>query len=110
MKTETTILIGKNFDVYIPEIYGLDSWGNSYRQESLEYDEKSKKWVFHTWVYGGEWEEDYREETPLEVMKEFNNDIKARKFLEGQGRKKEIEKLDSLLKIYHEFTKAVAQK
>lgn len=110
MKTNVTILIDKNFNVYIPEIYGIDSWGSFYRQEYLEYNEEKKQWVFYTWQYGGEFEEDYRDETPLELLSEFNNDVKARKFLQGQGRTKAIEALDSLLIIYNEFKNAVAQK
>lgn len=110
MKTNVTILIDKDFNVYIPEVYGIDSWGSFYRQEYLEYNEEKKQWVFYTWQYGGEWEEDYRDETPLELLAEFNNDIKARKFLEGQGRKKEVEKLNSLLNIYNEFKNAVVHK
>lgn len=109
-KTEVTILIDKDFNVYIPEIYGIDTWGSFSSQEFIEYNKDKKKWVIHTWEYGGEWEEDYRDETPLELLAEFNNDVKARKFLEGQGRNEEIEKLNSLLNIYNEFKKAVVQK
>lgn len=109
-KTEVTILIDKYFNVYIPEIYGIDTWGSFFSQESIEYNKDKKKWIIHTWEYGGEWEEDYREEIELDILATFNNDVKARKFLEGQGRKKSLEELNSLLRIYHEFVKAYTQK
>lgn len=99
MKTPDLIIIDKNFNPYIPEIYGSKTWGNGYRQEEMYHDEKGK-WVIHTWRYGGEWEEDTDDYCTLEIIAEFNSLTKARRFLK-QNRK--MDKLKDLETQYNDF-------
>ena len=97
-----TYLVSKYGDVYIPEIYGCDTWGTN-SQDSIE--KKKKHWYFHSWRAGNEYIEDNTYSDKLNVklettdLSEVINYLRKTK-LSGQ---EIIEKLDSLQEDINRF-------
>lgn len=103
------ILISKEYDIYIPEIYGINTWGDGYHQESMEQN-KDGKWIVHNWWYGGEWEEDITSEYEIEIIAEFNSIAKAKKFLIENNHKGKVIQLDILVDMYKNYKKWASKK
>ena len=61
----------KDVEVYSPNTFGMETWGDFYRQESLVF--KKKYWYIETWHSGGEWEDDYTYEYRLNVILRTKN-------------------------------------
>lgn len=99
-----TVLITDKYNVYIPEIYGVDTWGDGYRQDYLGFEKG--KWIISSWQYGGEFEEDSYYENELPVIAQFNSVYKAKVFLKKEGHKEKIRDLLILEEIYINFSKS----
>lgn len=98
---QPTILVTKQFSVYIPEIYGSKTWGDGYHQESMIFEKGT--WKVCDWRYGGQWEEDSYEEYELDVIATFDSVSKARTFLVDNGHKEKVKDLDILIDMYKKF-------
>lgn len=102
---KTTILITNLFNVYIPEIYGADTWGDGYHQESMIFEKGT--WKVCDWHYGGKFKEDSYEEYELPVLATFESVRKAKSFLIKNNHREKIKDLDILIdmskKIEEEF-------
>lgn len=105
---KTTILITNQFNVYIPEIYGADTWGNGYHQESMIFEKGT--WKVCDWHYGGQWEEDSYMEYELDVIATFDSVSKARSFLVDNGHKEKVKDLDILVDMYKKFERDFGSK
>lgn len=103
-----TILITKNFSIYIPEIYGIDTWGDGYHQESMEQN-KDGEWIIHNWWYGGEFEDDTVSDYKVDVLATFNKVKDAKAFLQKNHKGHKILELDVLLEMYEQFTKSLEE-
>ena len=98
-----TILITKNYDVYIPEMYGAETWGNGYHQESMICEKGI--WKVCDWHYGGKFEEDSYMEYDLDIIYETTSEYKAKVFLNKNGHKEKVNDLKVLLDMYKKFEK-----
>lgn len=98
---QPTILITDQFNIYIPEMYGAETWGNGYHQESMIFEKGT--WKVCDWRYGGEWEEDSYEEYELNVILETDSVYKAKVFLNKSGHKEKVNDLKILLDMYKRF-------
>ena len=103
-----TILITKQFSVYIPEIYGGKTWGDGYHQESMIFEKGT--WKVCDWHYGGQWEEDSYMEYELDVIATFDSVSKARSFLVDNDHKEKVKDLDILIDMYKKFKEAFGGK
>ena len=84
-------LVTKKGKVYIPAVYGDDTWGSS-AQDSLE--KKRKHWYFVCWRSGYYDNPDYTEHIKLNVALETESLSEVMKFLDGlKLSKEEYEKI-----------------
>lgn len=104
----TTILITSNFSIYIPEIYGIETWGDGYHQSSLVLE--NGIWKVCDWRWGGEYMEDSYEEYDLSVICETDSVRRAKSFLINNNHKEKIKDLEILLDMYERFEKDFGSK
>ena len=61
-----------SFQLLSPSTYGLDTWGSNHQ---IYLEKKFKYWYLCTWIYGGDYNDDYYDEVKLNVVLEtFNVD------------------------------------
>lgn len=102
MKKNRTILITKNFNIYIPEIYGIDTWGDGYHQEEMHQDENGN-WFIEIWRYGGNFNDETTEKYKVEVLATFEKVKDAKDFLRINGKSNKIQELDILVEMYKKY-------
>lgn len=91
----------KNYTLYCPATYGVESWGSGSYQTSLK--KKRKSWYVESWSYGGEWLEDEINEYRLNVVKETSDLDDIIRYLANHN-PKEIEHIyKDARKIYNEY-------
>lgn len=105
---QPTILITDQFNIYIPEMYGAETWGNGYHQETMIFEKGT--WKVCDWHYGGEWEDDSYEEYELNVILETDSVRRARSFLINNNHKEKIKDLEILLDMYKKFERDFGSK
>ena len=93
----------KKFNIYIPTIYGCETWGDGHYQESIE--KKRKFWYITSWRYGGEWGNDITTNYKLKVVCETNSLYEVIRYLcEAKVSKEEFDTLlDSAQKQINDF-------
>ena len=93
----------KKLTIYIPEIYGCETWGDVYKQESMEKKEKS--WYITSWRSGGEESDDRVDSYKLNVVYETTSLHEVIKYLyEAKISKEEFDNLlDSVQKQINDF-------
>ena len=93
----------KKLNIYIPAIYGCETWGNRQYQESLK--KKRKSWYITSWQYGGGQSDDITNSYKLKVIYETDNLLDAIKYLHEAGVSEEETNclLDHLQKQMDEF-------
>lgn len=102
------ILVTKQFNIYIPEMYGSETWGDGYHQESMVFEKGT--WKVCDWRYGGEWEDDSYEEYELDVIFETDSVRRTKSFLINNNHKEKIKDLEILLDMYKKFEKCFGGK
>jgi hypothetical protein len=91
----------KNYTLYCPDTFGIESWGSSSSQTGLK--KKRKSWYIETWYSGGKWLEDEITETKLNVVKETADLDEIIRYLVNHN-EKEIEHIyKDARKIYNEY-------
>ena len=69
----------KKLNVYIPVVYGCETWGDGYYQEYIK--QKGESWYITSWQYGGEWADDVTNSYKLKVVCETENLQEVIKYL-----------------------------
>ena len=102
-----TYLITKKGDIYIPEIYGCETWGTN-SQDSIE--KKKKYWYIVSWTVGNEWIDDDIYSIKLNVKLETTDLTEAlicltHLKLSKEDLAKKIDELKDQINAYIDFEK-----
>lgn len=83
----------KKITIYIPAIYGYETWGDTYNQESME--KKRKSWYITSWQSSSEGSDDRVDNYKINVVYETTSLHEVIKYL--YNAKVPKEEFDSLL-------------
>lgn len=94
----------KKFTLYSPEVFGIETWGDSYHQTSLE--KKRKHWHIVNWYYGGICGDDEETSYKINVVVEDADLDNIIRYVIKHNEKELEHILTDAQKIYNDYIEA----